>query len=397
MTKVILKANEEERINRGHPWIYNNEVLRIEGEIHSGDIVSVYSFTNHFIGKGFLNTASKIFVRLITKEDINVDKQLFHHLIFTANQRRLEMGYTTHYRVLFGENDFVPGFIVDKYGDYLSVQILSLGIEQRREMFVDILSDIFKPKGIYERSDVLVREKEGLEPHKSVLYGEVPDFIRVEEEGLLLDIDIINGQKTGAFLDQSMNHLLIKRYAKNKSVLDCFSHIGQFALHAAKSGATSVEAIDISSYACERIHHNAAINNLDIDVINANVFDKLREYALQHKTYDIVILDPPAFTKTKAKLENAYKGYKEINIQALKIIRNGGILITASCSQHLTPALFFSMLEEAASDVMKTVQMIDFRIQSSDHPTLLGSEESLYLKLAVLRVFEIGKEDNDGH
>lgn len=392
MTKIILKKHEEERLQLGHAWVYNNEVERIEGEIHSSDIVSVYSYQNEFIGKGFLNTYSKIFCRLITRENIELDEAFFKNLVERANQRRIELGFTSHYRVVFGESDFLPGFIVDKYGEYLSVQILSLGIETRKEMFIRILVDIFHPLGIYERSDVSVREKEGLELYKGVIYGNVPPFIRLEEDGVLLDVDIINGQKTGAFLDQSANHLLIKRFAKGKTVLDCFSHIGQFALHAKKAGATEVTAVDLSPYACERIRSNAKINELDIFVVEANVFDYLRMQNEENKHFDVIVLDPPAFTKTKNKLENAYKGYKEINIQAMKLIEDEGILITASCSQHLTPALFFSMLEESAKDANKVVQMIDFRVQASDHPTLLGSEESLYLKLACLRVFSNKEE-----
>ncbi|MGD9909304.1 MAG: class I SAM-dependent rRNA methyltransferase [Candidatus Izemoplasmatales bacterium] len=387
MTKIILKKNEEDRLLMGHSWVYNNEVFKIEGEIRSGDIVSVFSSKGEFLGKGFLNTYSKIFVRLITRENIEVDEALFFKLLNEANERRLELGFSSHYRAFFGEADFIPGLIVDKYGDYLSIQVLSLGVEERKEMFVRLLTQIFCPLGIYERSDVSVRVKEGLSEFKGVLYGTVPDEITVVEQGLKIQIDIKNGQKTGAFLDQSENHFLVKKYAKGKVVLDSFSHIGQFALHAKMAGASHVEAVDLSSAACERIKANAKLNNLDIDVINANVFDYLRNQFAEGKKYDVVILDPPAFTKNKDKLENAYRGYKEINIQAMKLIEKGGILITASCSQHLTPALFFSMLEESAKDAHKTVQMIDFRIQSPDHPTLLGSEESLYLKLAVLRIF----------
>lgn len=392
MAKIILNPTEEERILGGHSWVFNNEVSKIDGEMISGDIVDVFSFEGKFLGKGFLNTASKIFVRIITHQDEIVDYDYFLQAIQESNQRRLELGFHSHYRVLFAESDFVPGLIVDRYGDYLSIQVLSLGIEIRKEMFVKILVEIFHPLGIFERSDVEVRKKEGLELVKGILYGDVPDFVEVQEEGINLLIDIKNGQKTGAFLDQGMNHLLVKRYASGKRVLDCFSHIGQFALHAKKAGATFVEAVDLSKYACERITKNAALNNLDIEITNANVFDLLRDYQKQGKLFDLIILDPPAFTKSLAKLKEAYSGYKEINLQAMKLLSEGGILITASCSHYLTPSLFFEMLTEAKEDALKTVQMVDFRVQGSDHPTLLGSEETLYLKLAVLRVFSNGKE-----
>ncbi len=387
MTKVFLNPTEDVRILQGHSWVFNNEVKRLEGEIVSGDIVSVYSNEGRFLGKGFLNTLSKIFVRIISREDVTIDEDYFFEAINQANQRRIDLGYTSHYRALFGEADFVPGLIVDKYGDILSIQVLSLGVDKLKEMFIRILVRIFHPTGIYERSDLEVRKKEGLELFKGCVYGSIPEEVIINEEGLKLNIDIINGQKTGAFLDQGANHLLVKKYAKDKDVLDCFSHIGQFALHAKMAGAKSVEAVDLSKHACNQIERNALLNHLDILVTQANVFDLLRDYQKIGKQFDLIILDPPAFTKTLAKLKEAYSGYKEINLQAMKLLRKGGILITASCSHYLTPSLFFEMLEEAKLDSGRVAQMIDFRIQGSDHPTLLGSEETLYLKLAVLRVF----------
>jgi len=387
--KIILNKNEELRILEGHAWIFNNEVKAIEGNVESGDIVEVYSSQSLFLGKGFLNTASKIFVRMITRKQIEVTRDYFFDAIRDAMNRRLEMGYTDHYRALFGEADFVPGLIVDKYGDYLSIQVLSLGIELRKQMFIDILVELFHPSGIYERSDVTVREKEGLPLFKGCVYGNIPSSVRISEIDIVFDVDIQNGQKTGTFLDQYHNHLLIREYAKNRRVLDCFSHIGQFALHAKQAGATSVEAVDISKTACDQILHNALLNQQEITVTQANVFDLLRKYASENRQFDLIVLDPPAFTKTLSKLDQAYKGYKEINLQAMKLLTEGGILITASCSHYMTPSLFFEMLIDAKNDAKKMIQMIDFRIQSSDHPTLLGSEETLYLKLAVLRVFSL--------
>lgn len=393
--KIILNKNEELRILEGHAWVYNNEVKSIEGTFESGDIVDVYSSNRQFLGQGFINSASKIFVRLITRQTFEITKDYFRDAIRSALNRRLETGYLDHFRALFGEADFVPGLIVDKYGEYLSIQVLSYGIEKRKQMFVDILVEIFHPLGIYERSDVPVREKEGLPLFKGCIYGQVPPHVRIKELDIEFDIDIQNGQKTGAFLDQYHNHLLIREYARGKKVLDCFSHIGQFALHAKKANALEVEAVDISSTACEQIRHNANLNQLEISVTQANVFELLRNYVALQRKFDIIILDPPAFTKTLSKLDQAYKGYKEINLQAMKLLEDGGILISASCSHYMNPSLFFEMLIDAKKDANKIIQMVDFRIQSSDHPTLLGSEETLYLKLAVLRVFSFEGETHD--
>lgn len=389
LTKLILKPNEEERILGGHPWIFSNEVAAFEGELKSGEIVSVYDNKNQFVGKGFFNSASKIICRVITLKEEEITKEFFRKRILEANAKRKQMKFSDHYRMVFGESDYLPGFIVDKYADYFVIQVLSLGIEQIKPLLIEILVEEFSPLGIYERSDVSVRIKEGLEEYKGVVYGTVPKYIQVNEDGLLLDVDVKNGQKTGLFLDQSINHTLVKDYASGLSVLDCFSHNGQFALHAKIAGATTVEAVDISGFACDMIRHNAELNHLDLTVTEGNVFEILRDYGRIGKLYDMIILDPPAFTKTKTKLENAYRGYKEINIQAMKLCKDNGLLITASCSQHLTPALFFQMLEDAQRDAGKSVQMLDFRIQASDHPMRLGSEESLYLKLAILRITDL--------
>ena len=386
--KIILKPKEEIRIQEGHPWVFNNEIDQISGHIQSGEIAHVYSSKNVFIGKGFLNTSSKIFVRILSRiEDEVIDKNFFTHIIQQANQSRRDLGYDHSYRVLFAEADGIPGFIIDKYGDYLSVQILSLGIDLRKHMFVDILVQLFNPKGIYERSDVPVRKKEGLEPYKGLLYGYVPELIRIKENDLWMDIDIINGQKTGSFLDQQDNHNAIKPYVNGKTVLDCFSHIGGFGLHAAYHGAKDVTCLDISELAVENIKHNAAINKLDnVTAEKADVFEALRIYQKNGKQFDVVVLDPPAFAKKNDDIKKAYQGYKEINLQALKIIAPQGYLISCSCSHYMTPALFMDMLLDASHDAKRITQMVEFRIQGKDHPALFGSDESLYLKCITLRV-----------
>lgn len=386
--KITLKPKEELRIQQGHPWVFNNEIDRIEGTIQSGEIAYVYSSKKEFLGKGFLNTSSKIFVRILSRnEDDVIDESFFQKIIKQSNQSRQDLGYQNSYRVLFGEADGIPGLIVDKYGDYLSIQILSLGIDLRKTMFINILVRLFKPKGIYESSDVPVRKKEGLPLFKGVIYGDVPETVRIKENELLMDIDIINGQKTGSFLDQADNHNAIKPYVKDRSVLDCFSHIGGFGLHAAYHGAKHVTCLDISEHAVDQIKHNADINKLtQVEAIKADVFEALRNYYKEQKTFDVIVLDPPAFAKKQDDLKKAYQGYKEINLQALKIINPNGYLISCSCSHYMTPALFMEMLLDASNDAKRLTQMIEFRIQGKDHPALFGSDESLYLKCVTLRV-----------
>jgi len=385
---IYLQPKEEIRIEQGHPWVYGNEISQIKGQIKSGDIAYVYSSKGDFIGKGFLNTTSKIFVRILSRvEDEVIDETFFRNLIQKSNRARLDMGFKNSYRVLFAEADGIPGFIVDKYADYLSIQILSLGIDLRKDMFIDLLKDIFNPKGIYERSDVPVRKKEGLPLFKDTVYGVVPDLIQIKENDLIMEIDIKNGQKTGSFLDQQENHNALKPYVKDKIVLDCFSHIGGFGLHAAYHQAKAVTCLDISEHAVNQIKRNAELNHLNqVDAYKADVFNELRAYQEQQKAYDVIILDPPAFAKKRDDIKKAYKGYKDINLQALKILNPDGYLISCSCSHYMTPQLFLEMLMDASHDAKRITQMIDFRIQSKDHPALLGSDESLYLKCITLKV-----------
>lgn len=386
--KIYLKPLEEIRINEGHPWVFGNEVDHFEGTIISGEIAHVYDSKGHFIGKGYLNTSSKILVRILSRnEDETIDESFFKNKIRVSNQSRLDMGYENSYRVLFGEADGIPGLIVDKYGEYLSIQILSLGIDQRKDMFVKILVDLFNPVGIYERSDVPVRKKEGLPVTKGILYGQVPDKVGIVENDLKMEIDIINGQKTGSFLDQQDNHKAVKPYVNHRNVLDCFAHIGGFGLHAAYYGAHHVTCVDSSEPAIEAIRKNAQLNGFNnVDVLCDDVFKLLRQKNELGERYDVIILDPPAFAKKQDDIRKAYNGYKEINIQAMKLIQKGGYLISCSCSHYMSPSLFLEMLMESARDAKRVAQMVEFRIQSKDHPALLGSDESLYLKCVFLRI-----------
>ena len=386
--KIYLKPLEEIRINEGHPWVFGNEVDHFEGTIISGEIAHVFDSKGHFIGKGYLNTSSKILVRILSRnEDEMIDESFFKNKIRVSNQSRLDMGYENSYRVLFGEADGIPGLIVDKYGEYLSIQILSLGIDQRKDMFVKILVDLFNPVGIYERSDVPVRKKEGLPVTKGILYGQVPDKVGIIENDLKMEIDIINGQKTGSFLDQQDNHKAVKPYVNHRNVLDCFAHIGGFGLHAAYYGAHHVTCVDSSEPAIEAIRKNAQLNGFNnVDVLCDDVFKLLRQKNELGERYDVIILDPPAFAKKQDDIRKAYNGYKEINIQAMKLIQKGGYLISCSCSHYMSPSLFLEMLMESARDAKRVAQMVEFRIQSKDHPALLGSDESLYLKCVFLRI-----------
>lgn len=385
MLKVILNKNEELNILAGYPWVFNNEVKSFDGEIINGDVCSVYSFDNKFVAYGFLNTFSKIMVRILSlNEEEKIDKEFFRKRINYAISHRKNLGWNAT-RLIFSEADFLPGLVVDKYGDYLSVQFMSLGMDKIKDLIVELLVKETGCKGIYERSDVPTREKEGLEQTKGYLYGNFDPRVEIEEDGIRMMVDIENGQKTGYFLDQKLNRDILKLYAKDKDVLDCFSNVGGFALHALKYGAKHVDACDISQRACDEIAYNAKLNgytNLTCKCVD--VFDYLRN-DIKDK-YDVIVLDPPAFTKSKDSVKKAYKGYKEINLQAIKNIRSGGYLLTFSCSQHMTLDLFLEMIKDAAFDAKRTVQFLDLKIQAPDHPALLSSEEQLYLKCVILRV-----------
>ncbi len=385
MLKVFLDKKEEENVLNGFPWIFNNEVCGFDGPIKDGSICTVFTYDKKFVCSGFFNSNSKIMIRVLSldeSEEINYD--FFKERIKLAIEHRSTLGFSSS-RVVFSEADFLPGLVVDKYGDYLSVQFMSLGMDVIKKDIVKILIELLEPKGIYERSDVPVRKKEGLEEVKGFLYNEFDTKVIIEENGIKMRVDIENGQKTGYFLDQKLNRDYLKYYVKDKNVLDCFSHTGGFALHAAKYNAKKVTALDISQKACDDIMYNASLNPFKdkVSAVCVDVFDYLRS---TNDKYDVIVLDPPAFVKTKDKVKNAIKGYKEINLQALKLINKGGYLFTYSCSQHMTSDLFFEMVQSAVKDSKRRVQFIDFKIQSPDHPTLLNSSEQLYLKCIVLRV-----------
>jgi 23S rRNA (cytosine1962-C5)-methyltransferase len=384
---VTLKKNEEKRLLQGHPWVFANEVASISGDGTPGSIAKVCGSDGRFIGLGYINHQSKIIVRLLSRKEQDIDEAFFKARINDANQYRLALRYDDNYRVVFGESDLLPGLIVDKYGSYLVIQVLTLGIEVRKTMIVELLVDLFHPKGIYERSDVAVREKEGLKQVKQVLYGTFDGPIEIVENGLKMLIDVENGQKTGYFLDQKDNRNQMQYYAKDKDVLDCFCNIGGFSLCAAKYQAKSVTSVDISQKALDELMCNAKLNNLhQITPVCSDVFQQLRTYHEQKRLFDVIVLDPPAFTKSFDTVKEGMRGYRDINIQALKCLRKGGILITCSCSQHLTLPLFLKMIEESILSVGVKAQIVEMRQQGKDHPLLIGLDEAWYLKVAIIHI-----------
>ncbi|SES83064.1 class I SAM-dependent rRNA methyltransferase [Anaerobranca gottschalkii] len=390
MTKVYLKSGEQKRIVNGHRWIYSNEIEKIEGGYEPGDIVDVYDFKSRFIGRGYINPKSKITVRLFTYKQEEINREFFKTKIEEAWQYRQRIMDTNCCRVIFGEADFLPGLIVDKFGDYLVIQTLALGIDIHKSTIVELLDEIIKPKGIYERNDVQVRELEGLDQRKGYLKGNFPTKVQIIENGIKMWVDIENGQKTGYFLDQKENRLAIAPFVKDSKVLDCFSHTGSFTLHACQFGAKQVTAVDISEHAIETIKENVALNGFEekVDYRLGNAFDILRDLQREGEKFDVTILDPPAFAKSKKALKGAIRGYKDINLRGMKITKNGGFLVTASCSHYMTPELFMEVIKDAAADAKKILRQVEFRTQSKDHPIVLNADESLYLKFGIFQVLD---------
>ena len=388
MAKVNIAKGREKRVVYGHPWIFRSDINNIEGNFEPGDVVDIYSSKKKFLGMGYINLNSQIAVRMLSTEHETVDRDFLYKRILAAWNYRKLITDTGSCRVVFAESDFLPALIVDKFADCLVVQTLSLGMERYKNEIVDILDDIIKPAGIYERNDVPVRELEGLSQTKGFLKGEFNTKVSMVENGLKFIVDVENGQKTGYFLDQKENRAAIRPFVNGSKVLDCFSHTGSFALHAAHYGAKSVLGIDISEHAVQCAAQNAVINGLDgiCSFETVNTFDKLREFYDSGETFDTIILDPPAFTKTKSAIEGAVRGYKEINLRAMKIINPGGFLITCSCSHHVNPDLFMDIIYNAAIDTKRKVRLVEYRSQAKDHPVLLASEETQYLKCAILQV-----------
>lgn len=396
---VTLKKGEGRTIKAGGAWIFDNEIDSVMGAFENGDIVVVHDFDGYMMGRGFINTNSKIRVRMMTrKKDQIIDEQFIRMRVLNAwNYRKnvlLEKDMNCC-RVIFGEADFLPGLVIDKYDDVLVVESLALGIDKFKQQIVDCLKEIMAEdghtiRGVYERSDAAVRKKEGLMPYKGFIGDEFDTNVEIVENGVHYIVDVVNGQKTGFFLDQKYNRLAIQRLCKDKKVLDCFTHMGTFALNAGIAGAKDVTGLDISEFAVSQATANAKLNGLDSTVKfrQANVLDELPKLAEAGEKYDVVILDPPAFTKSREATKNAMKGYREINMKGLKLVKDGGYLATCSCSHFMTQELFVKVIGQAAQAAHKRLRQVEFRTQAPDHPILWAADESYYLKFLVFQVVE---------
>ena len=396
---VTLKKGEGRTIKAGGAWIFDNEIDTVMGSFENGDIVIVHDFDGYMMGRGFINTNSKIRVRMMTrnKEQL-IDDDFIAMRVKNAWEYRksvlLEKDLNCC-RVIFGEADFLPGLVIDKYDDVLVVESLALGIDRFKVQIVEHLKQLmaedgFNIRGVYERSDAAVRKKEGLAPYKGFIGEEFDTNVEIVENGVHYMVDVVNGQKTGFFLDQKYNRLAIQRLCKGKKVLDCFTHMGTFALNAGIAGAKDVTGLDISEFAVSQATANAKLNGLDSTVKfrQANVLDELPKLAEAGEKYDVVILDPPAFTKSREATKNAMKGYREINMKGLKLVKDGGYLATCSCSHFMTQDLFVKVIGQAAKAAHKRLRQVEFRTQAPDHPILWAADESYYLKFLVFQVVD---------
>lgn len=389
MEKVHLKRKIQSRIANGHPWIFANEVEKVEGEPRPGAVVEVYFHDGKFVGKGYFNQQSQIMVRLLTRErKEEVDETFFLNKIKECWAYRQQLGYTENCRLVFGEADGLPQLIIDKFNDHFVLQTLALGIDQWKPALVKALQTVFKPKGIYERNDVPVRELEGLPLQKGFLSDPFDTKIVINENGLKFHVDIENGQKTGYFLDQQDNRRAIQHIVKGADVLGAFTYTGTFEIHAAHYGAKSVLGLDISENAVQQANRNAALNGLDpiVKFETANAFDVLKQWGKDGRKWDVVMLDPPAFTKSRANIEKAITGYKEINLRGMKLVKPGGFLVTSSCTNLVNPELFLQIIDMAAKDARRKIRQVTFQTQSSDHPIIWSMENTQYLKFLIIQV-----------
>lgn len=389
MVKVHLKRKIAPRIASGHPWIFANEVDKIEGSPEAGSIVDVYFFDGKFAGKGYFNQQSQIIVRLLSfDKKVEVNETFFQKKIEECWKYRQHLGYTENCRLVFGEADGLPQLIIDKFNDYFVIQTLALGIDKWKPAIVKALEATFKPKGIFERNDVPVRELEGLPQEKGFLSAPFDTKIIINENGLKFHVDIQNGQKTGYFLDQQDNRRAIQHIVKGAEVLGAFTYTGTFEIHAAHYGAKSVLGLDISENAVQQANSNAKLNGLEhiVKFETANAFDVLKQWTKEEKKYDVVMLDPPAFTKSRATIQKAITGYKEINLRGMKLVRPGGFLVTSSCTNLVQPELFLQIIEMAAKDARRRIRQVTFQTQSSDHPIHWNMENTHYLKFLIVEV-----------
>ena len=398
-TIVKLKKGEGRFLSAGGAWVFDNEIDKIEGSYDNGDIVKVVAHNDYELGVGYINDNSKIRIRILSRDASKViDRAFFRERLEAAWDYRktvLAPQDLSSCRVVFGEADFLPGITIDKYEDVLVVESLALGIDRYKEMIADELkkvlaSDGITVRGVYERSDSRERKKEGLPIFKGFIGDEFDTNVTITENGIKYVVDVVNGQKTGFFLDQKYNRLAMQRICRGKKVLDCFTHMGTFALNAGYGGAKSVLGLDISDYAISQARTNALINGLESTVRfeTADVLDRLPQMIAAGEQYDVVILDPPAFTKSREATHRAVKGYREINMKGMKLVRDGGYLATCSCSHFMTQELFTKTINEAARAVHRRLRQVEFRTQAPDHPILWAADESYYLKFYIFQVCE---------
>lgn len=376
----------------GHPWIFGNEVNRgkaLDAAAKAGEVVNVYTYDTKFIGRGYINPQSQIMVRLLTRDREEViDEQFFFNRIQKAWEYRQRIGYMENCRLVFGEADDLPQLIIDKFNDYFVIQTLALGIDVWKPAIVKAIEKMFNPRGIYERNDVPVRELEGLEQHKGFLSAAFDTNIVINENGIKYHVDIANGQKTGFFLDQQDNRRAIQHIVKGAEVLGAFCYTGSFEISAAYYGAKSVLGLDISQSAIDMCNKNAILNSVDsictFECVNA--FDVLKDWTKEGRQWDVVMLDPPSFTKSRATIDKAVAGYKEINLRGMKLVRPGGFLVTSSCTNLVQPQLFLDIIQMAATDAKRKIRQVIFSSQSADHPIIRGQENTHYLKFLIVQV-----------
>lgn len=386
---VYLRRGREQRVLGGHPWVFRSDIEREDGAA-DGLPVRVLTSAGRFLAMAVYNPRSQISLRILSRRDEPVDGAFIRGRVRRAVDYRRRFADLNSCRLIFAESDGLPAVIADKFGDVIVVQILCLGMERFKADIVDALVKELSPRGVYERNDVPVRELEGLSQQTGLLWGEVPDRVEMQENGVRFLVDVKEGQKTGFFLDQKENRAAIAPFVPGMRVLDCFTHTGSFALHAARYGAAEVTGVDISEHACACALENARLNGVEdrVRFECANAFDFLRAQQTAKAQYDVVILDPPAFTKTRSAVEGALRGYKEINLRGMKLTRDGGFFVTCSCSQHVTPDLFRGMLMDAQKDAHVQLRQIEWRTQGRDHPILLSSPETQYLKCGIFQVFK---------
>lgn len=393
---VTLKKGEGRMLKSGGLWIFDNEIASILGSFEDGDIVAVHDFDGYGLGKGFINRNSKIRVRMMTRNrHQEIDEAFLKMRVQEAWDYRKKVSDTGSCRVIFGEADFLPGLVVDKFSDVLVVQSLALGIDRLKDQIVELLKEVLaadgiKIRGVYERSDAKVRRQEGMELYKGFIGEPFDTNVEIEENAVRYMVDVKDGQKTGFFLDQKYNRKAIQHLCKNAKVLDCFTHTGSFALNAGYGGAKEVTGVDASELAVEQAILNSKLNGMEdrVKFICRDVFELLPELEEKGEKFDVVILDPPAFTKSRNSVKNAVKGYREINLRAMKLVRDGGFLATCSCSHFMTYELFTQTIHQAARNVHKRLRQVEYRTQAPDHPILWAAEESYYLKFYVFQVVD---------